>query len=818
MVGPTLLSKGSLVPTSDKVTKEKLDEYVAIHWILGLLEYKWKKPNPNIHDRLFLLKSLVGSGKTTVFIIETFRKFFNTHKYNLDESKEFSKPVDFDYSIYDFPDDEYTIANRKAGIIPVTKTGHKIICSQPKVVLAKSKADEIASEAHNPDLVFGENVGYSTGDNKMTISESSHILYCTMGTLKEMARNKTPLEWMQQYEMIAVDECHERSLDLDEGTAYLREMLYKCAGNPAFPMIVYMSATFDIEKYANYFGTSIANSVLVEGGAISRDFFYLDRDPINVFQAAVDMVMKLHRDNLSDTDTYNDILVFTIGEGEINKIVRGIEAEDKDKELFLTKMSADVHNRGGPELKEITEDTLDQVREKYKRPNIKRRVIVATSVVETGLTVKTLKYVIDTCMVKATLYSPVHNLPCLLTQPCSQSSLEQRGGRAGRIQYGYIYRLLKEESMKQMDEYSRPDIFTSDLAKVMLCLMYVGLEIDQVIKPISNETFKQFLEECDNPFDFKLTEKNEDCKCMYNNVFTKKTQIPENKDFVNGIKLKTYPEQMLDTIPADTYISARNKLISLGFYGTYIGYLASKISRLSVESIRMVMAGLVYGVSINDLITIGMFVDVGEKKFKYEDFAVKKMKDKGNIRPFRSDRLLESIIKPTTIKKHFAGNVSFLKTQLYDEFLEPLLLMKWYANAVRKHNPIGVIEEGKKIGIDFAKIYKFMDCRAQIQESFAKVGIFNTHKEIDFNSDDMFDQIIRIKKCVHAGYKNNIAYLMEDGARYKTNTGLVIAPKDFYISFKPKKIIYGQLFMKLRSQSKYYEVTPTYLCNLDGVI
>ena len=301
-------------------------------------------------------------------------------------------------------------------------------------------------------------------------------------------------------------------------------------------------------------------------------------------------------------------------------------------------------------------------------------------------------------------------------------------------------------------------------------------------------------------------------------MFNKKTQIEETKNFVNDIKLKNYPEELLDVLPLDTYISARNKLISLGFYGTYIGYLASKIPRLSVDAIRMVMAGLVYGVSINDLITIGIFVDVGEKKFRYDFMAIKRMKDKGKIVQFRSDRLMEKIIKPATIKKHFAGNISFLMNQMYDEFLEPLFLMKWYAETVRKHGPTGTIEEGKRIGVDFSKIYKFMDSRAQIQEGFNKVGIFSTHKEIDFNDDSVFENIVRIKKCIHAGYKNNVAYLMEDGVRYKTNTGLVITPSEFYVKFKPKKIIYGKLFMKPKAPSKYYDITPTYICNLDGII
>lgn len=821
MVIPTLLVKGSLNPTSDKVTKEQLDEYIAIHWILGLLEYKWKKPNPNIHDRIFLLKSLVGSGKTTVFIVETFRKFFNRHPYNLEYSKSFKTPVNFDYSIFDYPDDEYTIENRKNGITPIKKIAHKILCSQPKVVLAKSKAEEIAGEDYNPDLELMENVGYTTGPAKHIPVEDTHILYCTMGSLKETMRNKSADEIMQQYEMIAIDECHERSLELDEGSAYIREFLHKCAGNPACPMIVYMSATFDIKKYATYLGTNPSNSVLVEGGAASRDFFYLDKPANNVYKEAAELAMKLHKENTSDTDTYNDILIFAPGGGEIKVVVSELKELDTEEELFITMITSEVVNAGGQDMKNIEKKTLDQVREEYKRPGIKRRVTVATNVVETGLTIKTLKYVIDTCMAKGTLYSPVHNLPSLLTQPASMSSLEQRGGRAGRIQYGYIYRMMTEASLSQLSEYAKPDIFTTDLAKVQLNMLYVGIDEDQIIKPLSNEMFDQFLKDCFDEFGFKLTNKTENCKCIYNTIL-EKDKVPEEKKFIGEFKLKTYPEEMLDKLATDTYICARNKLITLGFYGTYIGYLASKVSRLSVEATRMVMAGLVYGISINDLITIGIFVDTGKKDYIYNSQIVKRMqmreKDKSLLKFFSSDRLMESVIKKSTLKKHFGGDVRLLKNQLYDEFLEPLMVMKWYAKVVREIGPIKAIDEAKKMGINLISIYKFMDCRAQIQESFKKIGIISTRHEVDFNSDQIFDDIIRIKKCIHAGYKNNLAYLLSGGPSYVTNTGLKITPTNLGKSFKPKKIIFGCLLMRAKNQSKYYQANPTYITSMDGII
>lgn len=821
MVIPTLLVKGTLTTTSSKIKQESLDKFTAIHWILKLIEYKLSKKEPNIHDRLFMFQSLVGSGKTTAFIVEIFRYFFNTRKNGPEKSKEYRDPLDFDFSVYDFPDDEYTIENRKKGIVPVTKTGHVIVCAQPTVALAVSKAVEVANEPFNPDLELGFNVSYKTGPAKIYASDSSQILYCTMGTLKKMAKTKTGLEWMQQYEMIAVDECHKRSLDLDEGVAYLRDILRKNAGNPAFPLIVCMSATFDIEKYAEYFGTEVSNSIKVEGGAISREFFYLDADSTNVFADTAALIWKIHTESgKDDPDTHNDILVFVPGDPDFKKIIGPLEKLDVNKELFFTKYSSEIDRKNGPERENILYKTLAELRDETKKPNLKRRVTVATPVVETGLTVNTLKYVVDTCLVKDTAYSPVHGLSQLLTQPCSQSSLEQRGGRAGRVQFGYIYRMIREPLATKMEPYSRPDIFTADLSKVLLDMMYAGLDVESVVKPITNEMFELFVDECRDLTSFKLSNKTENCKCMYTDVQDKKSSIVKEKKFLHDIILRTHPETMLDEVPTDVYVIARNKLMSLGLYGTYIGYLASKVDRLSVETMRMVLAGAVYGVSINDLITIGIFVDTGEKRYLYDYQSVNFMSDdeKKTTKPFRFDRLIETVFKKQTLEKHFGGSSALIMNQLYDEFLEPLYIIRWYASQVRKSSPSKMIQEAKKLGINLMLIYKFMDCRNQIQESLAKVGIVSTSPEINLNSDSVFEDIIRIKKCIHAGFKNNLAYLQPDGFRYKTNTGLIISPKDMRVVPKPKKIIYGKLFMKVNPQTIFYEPQPTFICGLDGII
>jgi hypothetical protein len=234
------------------------------------------------------------------------------------------------------------------------------------------------------------------------------------------------------------------------------------------------------------------------------------------------------------------------------------------------------------------------------------------------------------------------------------------------------------------------------------------------------------------------------------------------------------------------------------------------------------MAGYVYGVNINDLIIIGLFVDTGERRYRYDFRDVKRLnKDPANktkITNFNPFQLMKKVINKSTFKKHFGGDDSLFVNQMYDEFIEPLFIMKWYAQVVRKSGPSEAIKKGKELGIDLQKIYAFMDSLSQVQDSFKKAGFIYTCDSIDFNGDDVFETLIRIKKCIHAGYKNNLAYLCEDGIKYKTNTGLIITPQSMQTKFRPKKIVFGHLFLKLKPGTIFYESVPTYICALDGII
>jgi hypothetical protein len=803
---PTLIEKNSLVSNNPKIDTKDIQQYVAVQFIIQLLKYKQDKAQPNIHDRILLVKGLTGSGKTTILPVEINRAFFNSNPNIPELSKEYRNQIDFNFSAYDFPDDKYSIKNRQQGILSQPRETNTILCAQPTTILAKAKAQEITDKQYNPDMDLAVNVGYNTGTFKLFPKVPNGIIYCTMGTLASILQSKVGHddEIIQRYSYIMVDECHEQSMEMIRGLLYLIVFLRRNAGNPLCPMVILMSATFDIKKYAGYFGTSPANSIIVEGGVSTRDIFYLDKPSFDIYSDIAAKVMSLHQENINDPDNYCDILVFLPGDGEINKTQKMIEKIEGSKDLYIGKITSEINQKGGPEVDYLTKFKLSELQEELKRPNIKRRVILATSVVETGLTIATLKYCIDSCLAKYVIYFPIHNCSGLLVEQMAKSAAEQRAGRVGRVAHGLVYRMMEENLMKDLDEYKRTDLYTTDIAKMVLDTMYIDVSA-QKNKLLDNSQFPDFVEKCLDP-----VKCSDPCKNVY---LYKRSKNNTQKLFdINEINL--YPYKLLDLVPTDVFIQARNKLYGLGFWGTYSGYIASKISRLSVESIRMILCGFAYNASINDLITIGLFVDSGQKTYRYT--AMNKPKNIPGIEVYDVRKLLKNIIDKENLP-NMLGSIDDFHDELYDEFIEPLIITRWLTNNLRKYGPSEMVKKGKKYGINMFKLNKILEPRNQIQKQFRKLGYTNITSDINFNSPDVVDQILRIKKCIHAGFKHNIAYLDKDGIHYKTATGLKILTPDMKIRNKPAKIIFSSLFTTMSSMEPVYNPVAIYASSLSGL-
>jgi len=807
---PTILETKSLVSTNPKIKTEDLQEFTAAHFILQEIKYKLNKPVVNIHDRVLLIVGQTGSGKTTALIVELLRMFGSANPKIPDESRVFRDQIGFDFGVYDFPDDPYTIKNREAGITPTQKTSSTILCAQPTTILARTKAQEISKEPWNPDLELGQNVGYNTGTFKLFPKMTSNIVYCTMGVLSTIMKTKVGHddEIKQKYSFIVVDECHEQSTEMIEGLFYVINFCRRNAGDPSCPFVILMSATFDHVKYANYFGTNPSNSVIVKGGKLIREIFHLEEPSYNIYSDIADKVALIHKEGHDDPDNHCDILVFLPGDGEINRTQKMIEALDPNKEMYLGKITSEINQRGGPEVDYLTKFTLEELKTELKRPGIKRRVILATSVVETGLTIDTLKYCVDSCLAKYVIYFPIHNCSGLLVEQMAMSSGDQRAGRVGRVKPGIVYRMMEERLLGELEEYKRTDLYTTDITKMILDTTYINVTLEKN-KKMDTYEFQDFVENCMIP---------ENCKDQLGckNAYAFRRSPGNSQKFFKTDKINLYPHRLLDLIPTDVFIQSRNKLYALGFWGTYAGYVASKIGRLSIESIRMVLSGYAYNVSINDLLIIGLFVDSGQKNYRYT--SQNKPKHIQGIELYDTRKIIKSVLGKSAGDARYLGSADDFHEELYDEFIEPLFIVRWYAKNLRKYGPSAMVGRGRKFGINIHRLTKMLEPRNQIQSQLKKIGYLSVHKDIDFKSESFLDDIVRLKQCVHSGFRLNIAYLDKDNIHYVTNTGLRLTPNDVRLKNKPHKIIFGSLFMTMGQGSPTYEPVPIYVSGLAGII
>lgn len=834
---PTLYNKGVLIPASKKLKKEDLDNYVAIHYLMAVIKYKLEKQNPNYHDRIFLLKSETGTGKSTSFIFEMYRAIIS-HDYSafdIDARQRiasFADPIDADLSVYNFTDDSYTKTNRKKGINEIRKKKNLIMCTQPKVLTAMGKAIEIAAAPYNPDLILGENVGYTTGSFKYPIPGDG-IMFATLGSFIQTLKLHSYEDVMAKYSIVVIDECHIRSIALDTGMVVIRNFLRATAGNPACPLFVFTSATFDIDKYANYLETPIENSLTVVGTEARLEVEYRKEPSLDYIKDTADKVMEIHKNNPDDTDQECDILVFAHKGAVIKEIMGVLNKYDAEKhELILYKLDSQMVKKGGDDVTKIAELPLSDVRKLEKQPTAKRRVTIATDVAETGITIPTLKYVIDIGFNQTMNLTPQHRLPQLVSKNVVRSAVEQRLGRVGRNFYGYAYTMYPESVYKMLPEYELPEIYTSmDAIKAVLDGLYSEIPGDYIHKPIEYEKFTSFISGCTDVDALKLSKTNLNCNNIYNNTIIDDAKITSIDNFVDGVSIKNYPVEMLDNIPKDLFLVARNTLISLGFYGTYAGYIASRIPGINIEGARMLITSMAYGVSIGDAAFMAIAAYKGNE-FMISDYIARKTK----MPRFDIHGIIHELTPKDIISKYFFGSVNNFVDVVADDFIFALIVSRYIIHHIKsvtekdiaKYKPKYQIEERRsKIkasrmtvvnqrlmerGIDIKNLTEVMKTRIEIMETCDDLGLIDVHNPFDLTADDIIDQIARLKRCIYSGYKNNL--LVRDDNRYFTSTGVPVKAK----GVKKNKLLYGKIMVMQEPGSILYKAEASIFSSLDGWI
>ncbi|WP_165311309.1 ATP-dependent RNA helicase HrpA [Vibrio ziniensis] len=317
--------------------------------------------------------------------------------------------------------------------------------TQPRRLAARSVATRIAEEM---ETELGNFVGYKVRFNDQ-ISDQTQIKLMTDGILLAEIQHD---RFLNQYDTIIIDEAHERSLNIDFILGYLKQLLPR---RPDLKVII-TSATIDPERFSNHF--SGAPIIEVSGRTYPVDTRYRplasdedsDRDQLEgIFEAV---------DELCD-EGLGDILIFMNGEREIRDTADALSKRNlRDTEIvpLYARLSAGEQN-------------------KIFQPHAGRRIVLATNVAETSLTVPGIKYVIDPGTARISRYSYRTKVQRLPIEPISQASANQRKGRCGRVEEGICIRLYSEEDFNSRPEFTDPEILRTNLASVILQMTALGL-------------------------------------------------------------------------------------------------------------------------------------------------------------------------------------------------------------------------------------------------------------------------------------------------------------------------------------------------------
>ena len=321
--------------------------------------------------------------------------------------------------------------------------------TQPRRLAARSVAERIAEELKSE---IGSAVGYKVRFTDHT-SRDACVKLMTDGIL--LAETQTD-RYLAAYDTIIIDEAHERSLNIDFLLGYLKQLLPR---RPDLKVII-TSATIDAERFSQHFNG--APVLEVSGRTYPVEILYRpltskdeDDAEVELTDAIVDAADELARYG------EGDILVFLPGEREIREAAEALRKStlrrnDEILPLFARLSHAEQHKIFHPS-------------------GAKRRIVLATNVAETSLTVPGIKYVIDTGLARVKRYSARAKVEQLHVEKISQAAARQRSGRCGRVSAGVCIRLFSEEDFNSRTEFTDPEIVRSNLAAVILRMASLNL-------------------------------------------------------------------------------------------------------------------------------------------------------------------------------------------------------------------------------------------------------------------------------------------------------------------------------------------------------
>jgi HrpA-like RNA helicase len=761
---PTLMRKGYIVPNAklSAAEKERINNMVSIEYILNFISDRIpvqkgvapKKPPTKLGDKVIVLKSDTGSGKSTVLPPELYKMFME-------------------------------------------RTRKNIAITQPRVLTAMDIP--VGLPRYHPSLKMDINVGYNTGTYKRLPSDKG-LIFMTPGIILQQLIIMEDEDFLKKYQFILVDEVHERSIEIDSLLYMLKKLLENNWKNTDCPMIILMSATFRPDLFMNYYGCPSENFIQVVGKTFPIEENYAPYDVPDYSLYAIDKAEELHINNIADLvddNEFRDILIFVQTEPQVKKIIKALHVfnsnvldkpfdeakaylENKkrnktggapdasDPRYYIAPISltgksfykngveyqnlfSNIDDISMPIYKSISATAVDEKSiVKWVKPS--RRIIVATNIAETGVTIETLKYCIDTGYVFGVSFNPEYGATLLINKNITKSMAIQRRGRVGRKSPGNWYACYTKETFNALIDDQFSAILLDDITGTILNIIF-------------KETESSIVDVKDMSMIADIKKRDDNGLFQINYISN-----PEWVALSNIKKLNFSAVDLLEIPSSQALVYAFEKLYGLGlidsqYKPTSLGYYANKIRKLPIESVRMILAGYSYGANILDLITIAAFLSV-----RRHDIFARKYKP---INPF------DKAVSESDFE-------FYNKIVIADEFIECVYVWELFSEfintyidtihkKVKKGSPyefsVNALEawcDDRKIVYD--KLIQVVAVRDELIENLIAIGLnpyynglgieqgkYNLLNITRSGLSDGIAEIKKLKQCILDGYRFNLA-------------------------------------------------------------
>lgn len=350
--------------------------------------------------------------------------------------------------------------------------GGVIAITQPRRVAATTLAHRVSNEAGTPlRQTAGAReglVGYSVRFDH-NVPKGTKIKFLTEGMLlQELLRDPH----LRQYSAVVVDEIHERSVDVDLLSGFLKQIISgDKSGRGGIPLkVVVMSATANVEKVQSFFtvenatGTQKPATLEIPGRLFPVEMIHAPKPVPDIQDALLKTIFKIH----TEQPCPGDILAFLIGQEQIETAQKIIEDYAKTLDPKMPKLVP------VPLFGQMSIEAQQKAFQPVKG-RVVRKVVLATNIAETSVTVPGVRYVVDTGKAKVKQFRLRLGMESLLAKPISKSSAIQRAGRAGREAAGKCYRLYTEEGFESLKEADMPEILRVDTLGAVLTMKSRGI-------------------------------------------------------------------------------------------------------------------------------------------------------------------------------------------------------------------------------------------------------------------------------------------------------------------------------------------------------